>query len=258
MTEILPAQQRHQQYSNALMSPAFLREVQRAVPRDVQADRIVRTCLTAARANPKLFECSWESVAMAVLQCAATGLEPGPLGQVALVPYGKQCQWIPMYKGLLHLAYRNEGIEGVQAEVVYSNDHFEFDEGSEPFVRFRRPLDPEIQRGKPIAAFAAVRPHGARYPLLRVMRYDELEDIRKRYSRGKRDDAPWVVEWDEMAIKTVLRRCLKRAPLTPEMSRTLNWDDARETGKPIEIEVNPPTEKECSDSAAEQQGQEED
>ena len=115
--------------ANAVSFPAMLEqfkgEVARALPRHLSPDRIVRVALTAFRLNPKLADVDPRSVFAAVIQSSQLGLEVGLMGEAHLVPFGRQCQLIPGYQGLVKLA-RNSGIvQDVYAHEVRINDKFD-------------------------------------------------------------------------------------------------------------------------------------
>ena len=93
-----------------LDSPKYLAQLQASAPRGVQATRLARIANTLFAGNKTLWECDQRSLLSAVMVCAQTGLEPGPLGHAAIVPYRGKAQWQAMYKGLLHLCHRSEQV----------------------------------------------------------------------------------------------------------------------------------------------------
>src|SRR5689334_6268402 len=82
-------------------------EIARALPKHLNADRMTRIALTSFRRTPKLGECNPLSVFAAVIQAAQLGLEPDTLGRSYLIPYGKECQFVPGWKGLVDLMNRS-------------------------------------------------------------------------------------------------------------------------------------------------------
>jgi len=231
MSELTTTKQKEYSIQDYLMSPTFHRQLALAAPRDVQAERMARAVLTLVRGDPKLASCTPKSLMSAAMCCAQTGLEPGALGHAAVVPYNGIAQWQAMYKGLLHLIYRSDKISAVQAGVVHELDEFDYDEGSSPFVHWKRGLRSEDERGDRIAVFAAIVPKEGP-SIVRIEHISEIERIRKQYSKGKRDDRPWVTEYDEMARKTVVKRAAKLAPISVEMGFAIGYDDLAEVGKP--------------------------
>jgi len=70
-------------------------QIQRALPKHMDADRIARIALTAVRATPKLLECDQMSFLAALMQSAQLGVEPkyrartslfNPIWQTSTVP----------------------------------------------------------------------------------------------------------------------------------------------------------------------------
>jgi recombination protein RecT len=67
---------------------AMLPTITEALPKSkgMDSERLVRITLTTLRTNPKLLECSIESLLACVLQSASLGLEPNLLGSCYFVP----------------------------------------------------------------------------------------------------------------------------------------------------------------------------
>ncbi len=112
-------------------NPAIKTQLQKAVPNVLTVERLLRVAMTALRVNPKLLDCTQQSLMACILGCATLGLEPEPfLGQAYLVPYWnnqKKCfeaQLIPGYRGYLTLARRSGEVQSVSSRMVYENDAF--------------------------------------------------------------------------------------------------------------------------------------
>ena len=78
----------------------------------VTAERFTRIALTEFRRNPKLLDCTEQSLLGGLLLSAQLGLEiGGPLGQSWLIPFRdtktgtSEAIWILGYKGIIALAY---------------------------------------------------------------------------------------------------------------------------------------------------------
>src|ERR1700690_3025545 len=79
-----------------------------ALPKHMDPDRLCRIALTTIRQTPKLLDCDPLSLIKCVVQCAAIGLEPDPLlGRAYLVPFGRECQLLIGYRGMIDLARRS-------------------------------------------------------------------------------------------------------------------------------------------------------
>ena len=194
-----------------------------ALPRHITPDRFMRVTLTAINKNPKLMQCTKESLLACLMDCSALGLEPD--GRKAhLIPYNNRknntvvCTLIVDYKGMVDLARRSGDIADIHADVVGENDKFEYSFGTEGKLVHRPCL---TGRGKVIAAYSFVKlKDGA--TSYEVMSKEEVEAIRKRSRAG--DDGPWITDWNEMAKKSVFRRHSKWLPMSSEFQEALDKD----------------------------------
>lgn len=200
-------------------------EIARALPRHMTPDRLARIATTVMRQNPSLGGASPQSFLGALMTCAQLGLEPGPLGHAYLVPFknGKtntmDVQFIPGYRGLIELARRSGQVQSVSAHVVREGDEFDYAYGLEERCHHKPNLGAS---GKVTHVYAVIRykDGGADFE---VMSRGEVEAIRDR-SRSS-EKGPWVTDWDEMAKKTVLKRLLKRAPMSVEYQQAVVQDE---------------------------------
>src|SRR5690606_10332500 len=110
-----------------------------ALPKHLTPERLARVALTAISSNPRLLECTKESLALALIEAGQLGLEPnGVMGQAYLVPYfnGKtkkyEAQFQVGYRGLIDLARRSGEVTKVEARAVREGDYFEYEYGLTP------------------------------------------------------------------------------------------------------------------------------
>src|SRR5687768_6563763 len=86
---------------------AFLQKskgaVEMALPKHLNADRMMRLALTCFSTNPALRKCSGQSILASVVVASQLGLEPGIAGQAYLIPYGNTCTLVPGWQGLVSL-----------------------------------------------------------------------------------------------------------------------------------------------------------
>lgn len=177
-------------------------------PKYLKVDRLVRIMLSACSRNPKLLQCSRDSVLTFCMRCAETGLEPIGAGGAWPIPFKNkngttEMQFIPDYRGLVNCAKRAGCITDAYAEVVKEHDEFDYALGLDPTLTHKpAPSD----RGEMINAYCVfVLPDGTRRFV--VMDADEIDGIRKR-SRAA-TSGPWVTDEGEMWKKTVVRRAMK-------------------------------------------------
>lgn len=216
--------------------PALLKqhsaEIARALPKHLTPDRMTRIALTEFRKNPKLAECNPLSVFAAVIQASQLGLEPGMLGQCYLIPYGKECQLIPGYQGLLELVRRSGKVKRIEAQVVYERDRFAYRTGLTVHLDHEPFLDGD--RGEPRLCYAVAEfADGGHH--VEVMSRAQIEAIRDRGSNSQNakrygKKTPWDTDTDEMWRKTVLRRICKALPKSIELATALALDDSAARG----------------------------
>jgi len=182
------------------------------MPKHISPDRLLKLALVAANQNPKILNCTQESVIQAVMRSAELGLDcSGTLGEAYLVPYGRSLQFIPGYRGLVKLARQSGEVKRVEAQVVHENDHFEYRQGTELVVDYRPCYSGEP--GPAIGAYALIQMADGTCQA-DYMRRDEIEKV-KGVSKAA-SNGPWRDWEEEMWKKTVLRRLMKLAPLSSE------------------------------------------
>jgi recombination protein RecT len=220
-----------------LASPAVMAQIARALPRHLTAERLIRIATTELRKTPKLAQCSPQSFLGAVIQCAQLGLEPGSaLGHVYIVPFDRWkkegTRWVLLetvatvilgYRGMIDLARRSGQIESIEAWPVYVGDAFECTLGLEPSL-IHKPDWENAGRTSPenlrfVYAVARLKDGGRQFA---VMSRAEVEVIRNRsFAKNKTDiekyDGPWKTDFEQMALKTVVRRLFKFLPVSVEM-----------------------------------------
>jgi len=102
------------------------------LPKHVTIDRMIRIVTSAVSRTPELLECSPRSIVLATTQACALGLEPNtPLGLGYLVPFKKEAQFIPGYRGLSRLAVQSGEVQWIQSRIVHAKDLLAIDYGTE-------------------------------------------------------------------------------------------------------------------------------
>lgn len=203
-------------------------EIQRALPKHMDADRIARIALTAVRTTPKLLECDQMSFMAAVMQSAQLGVEPNTgLGQAYLIPYGKQVQFQLSYKGLIDLATRSGQYKAIYAHEVYQNDEFRFSYGLNKDLIHVPSQEPN---GEPIGYYAVYHLKNGGYDFVYWTR-ERVDQHAQKFSQAvqKGWTSPWKTNYDAMAKKTVLKEVLKYAPKSIELQKTVEADSTIKT-----------------------------
>lgn len=238
------------------MLSKYKNEIARALPKHLNPDRLCRIALTAFRRTPKLGQCDPRSVFAAVIQASQLGLEPDTLGRSYLIPYGKEAQFVPGWRGLVDLTNR-AGNASVWTGAVFEGDEFSYALGDRPFID-HKPGD-EFEANKLTHVYAVGRVKNAEWPVLEVWSVNRVKKHRDRYNKvGTRHYS--YENFEMYARKVVLLQVLKYMPASPEMAATIALNDAAEVGRQgltIEAAINndwvPVQEEEVIDEGKQEQ-----
>lgn len=169
------------------------------------------------------------TIVSALLHCASDGLLPDGK-QSTLIPYGGAFTYIPMYQGLIEIAYRGGAIQSLNTHIIYDNDTFEVQMGTEEKITH---IPNMFETGNKIAVYAVatLNTGGKVYCCLRRKEVEAIKNeminklIKKEKSkqpdiRKKEEDeeakriasSPWTKYEDEMWKKTAIRRIYKMIP----------------------------------------------
>lgn len=197
-------------------------EIEKALPKHMDAERLARIALTTIRTTPKLMECSVPSLLGAVMQAAQLGLEPGLLGHCYIIPYKNEATFIIGYKGMIDLARRSGQIQNIYAHAVYEHDEFDFELGLHPKLTHKPKMDGD--RGEFIGAYAVAHFKDGGYQF-EFMPKSEIEKRRMRSPSANSKFSPWTTDYEEMAKKTVIRHMWKYLPISVEIQRAAAVDE---------------------------------
>lgn len=176
-----------------LQAPEFKEQLSLACGDAIKPEHFLRVAITAMNKNPKLLECTKESVFRCMLDSAAFGVELN--GRDAhLIPYGREATLIIDYKGYVRLVMNTGLVSNIHADVVCENDDFEYNLGE---VK-RHVIDFKKPRGAVYAVYCIVTMKDGTKKA-EVMSNDDVEAIRKRSRSG--NSGPWITDRAEMAKK---------------------------------------------------------
>ena len=212
------------------------------LPKHVTPDRMVRIALGALRQNPKLMQCTTESLVGGVMQCAQLGLEPNtPLGHAYLIPFDKRAkkngQWVVErtdvqvvmgYKGLIDLARRSGQIVSIAAHAVYENDVFEFEYGLDEKLKH---VPTDVNRGEIVHFYAVAKLVGGghAFEVMSATAVNRIRDESNGYKTAvrmkKEGEHIWTQHYEQMGRKTVLRRLFKYLPVSIELATAVSMDE---------------------------------
>ena len=203
-----------------MTSRSLTDQVAKALPAIFTPERFMRVTLTAFNKNPDLWNCTKQSIASVVLQCAQFGVEPD--GRHAhIIPYKGEATLQLDYKGLVALVRRSGDVVSIHADVVRKGDKFKVNLGEITCHE----VDYSTEAGEIYAVYATARLKDGSTQSV-VLRREEVDAIRKRSRSGS--SGPWATDWAEMAKKTAFRRLTKWLPLSYEAAEVVEADQRRE------------------------------
>lgn len=186
--------------------------IMQSLPSHISPERFERAAMMAVQRNPDLLhKADRRSLFLSLQRAAQDGLLPdGREG--AIVLFGNQAQWMPMVAGLMKLARNSGEIASISANVAYRGEKFRVVLGDEERIEHERDLD-LADNAEAVAVYAvATLKNGEK--VREVMTRAQVEKVRA-VSRAK-GAGPWVAWWDQMAIKSAIRRLTKRLPLSTD------------------------------------------
>lgn len=238
-----PVEQREQRQLNPAQKAKsimdkMMPQIKKALPKYITPDRLARIILTEVSNNPKLMQCTTESFLGAVMQSAELGLAPGTLGHCYFIPFnnstnvgGKwekqlEVQFMIGYKGYLELFRRSGEVTKAIAKPVFTNDEFEYTEGTDGGLRHRPKMHGD--RGEVYAYyFYAKFANGEDFAY--VMTKKEVEKHREATKKGNHK-SPWDTDFDAMACKTCVRLGAKYMPISAELMHKVSQDETIRRG----------------------------
>lgn len=211
------------------------------LPKHMRPDEVVRIVFAEFVRNPKLKDCTPNSLKLAVLTASQMGLQlASPLGEAYLIPrWDKKaganvCSLQIGYKGLLRLLRNSGEIQTVIAEPVYEGETFEvsIDTTKKSPVEIRHGVKlAGIDRSpaKVVASYCiVVTKDGGRYAAWCTR--DEIEDRRQRGASGQGRSTPWDTDYAAMARKCAILKLTRggTVPLSSEVQRLVEHESAED------------------------------
>ena len=179
-------------------------------------------CAMSQLADPKngakLAACTLPSFYNAIMKSARSGIVPDGVNGY-LIPYGNECTLQFSYRGLCDMAIRERIATRFKADVVYSNDEFEW-ENAELKKHIPAGWD-EDERGRIVGVWVGACIDDGTWVYER-MSYKEIELVR---SKSQNKNGVWATWWGEMAKKACLKRLFKKMRNTPSMQEAVNVDN---------------------------------
>lgn len=206
---------------------AMLPAITEALPKSkgMDAERLTRMTLTTLKTNPKLLECSIESLLACVLQSAQLGLEPNLLNSCFFVPYKGQASFQIGYKGLIDLVTRKGEVINIVAQEVREGDTFHYEFGRNETLKHIPAPNEDRGEIEYFYAYANMKNGGFAF---QVMHISDIEKIRNNYSVSYKFDQKnsiWVKHFEAMSLKTVIKKLIKYLPVSLETQSAVSYDE---------------------------------
>lgn len=205
------------------------------LPSGIDQQQFSASLVVAANELDK--KCEPNSVLVAAAHACRVGLMPGGvLGLCYFIPRKERrgdqvpkCRLEIGYQGFLDLAYGNNFLADVHADVVLQGEEFRHWTNSEgpqllhePPDPLERDIDPDTIRRQVIGCYCIYHPRaGGRG--IRVLNRKQLDRIDSKAN-------VWLTNYDEMCRKSAIRRAAKDWKKTPRMALAMTLDEQAERG----------------------------
>lgn len=229
-----------------MASPSVQQQFQNAL--DKNSNLFVASLIDLYASDTYLQQCEPVQVVAEALKAATLKLPINKsLGFAYIVPYKKHGKQIPQfqlgYRGMIQLAMRSGIYKYLNADIVYEGEY-------KGYSKLTGDLDLTGEKKSDIVIgyFAYIESVNGFKKAVFATR-DDMEAHAKKYSKAfGRDGSPWQTEFDQMAIKTMLRKLLSKYGLmTVDMADGMQSDDfdeeyrAQANSTPFEMIQGPPT-----------------
>lgn len=218
----------------------FENRISPILPTHLRFDKFVQIAKTELKRNPDLMRCTPQSFMGAIIKSFSLGLEPGGvLGLSHLIPFfnrranSYECQFIIGYKGMLDLAWRSGKINGIQCQVVYENDEFDYEYGLSPRLSHK---PSSVDRGELKYVYCCILLTSGGH-IFEVMSKDEIDAIKKSSAGASRSDSPWNSHYKSMAKKSVIRQLFRLLPISTELATAIDYDERASDGGQFNSQV---------------------
>jgi recombination protein RecT len=216
-------------------------------------ERVKSELFFAARKDPKIAQCTPESIVRAVATCIRRDLVIGE--GIHLVPmnesYKENGEWQKRlvlnawndWKGDIELVLRSGAAQSVKVMPVFENEKFDYVEGLEPTI-YHEPSRFADKRGAYIGSYMIARLRQGHYQVTWVPLGD-IEEIRAKSKSLGPKDHPVCPPW--YGNKTAVHAGCKKLPKNPKLRALLQDQeielgigDATLDGQPVPTKALPP------------------
>lgn len=163
------------------------------------------------------FQSNPQSLRDSVINVASVGLSLNPAYDYAyLVPRDNQICLDIGYQGLIKIATDTGSILWAKAEVVYSNDQFDYNGPAQLPTHIADPFSSD--RGDIVGVYCIAKTLDGDY-LIETMPESEIINIKNKSPSARSSYSPWNTFPNEMRKKAVIKRASKTWPKTDRKDR---------------------------------------
>lgn len=208
-------------------------EIATLLPKDMDVMRFIGVVKTAILNTPAIVEADHLTLFTACMKAAQDGLLPDGKEAVLNVyntkikgkdgqpdRWVKKVQYLPMVGGLVKKLWGSGQVTYVDAAAVYERDVFEYIRGDESKIVHKPFLGADP--GEITCAYIVVKLKNGETKR-EVMPRRDIDKVRAASKSA--DSGPWVTWYDQMAVKSVIKRGVKQLQLTPEIERVIANDN---------------------------------
>lgn len=226
-----------------LLSPQAQGDLAAVAHGTMSGERLANVLYQCVNRTPKLATCELPDLITATRTLLILGCEPDNVHGY-LVPRNIKGNngWktipvpIPSARGLMRMARAN-GVNNLNIGVVYANDGFTWQIYDGEFsMSHTQDWNPT---GEPIGFYCTWQDaqghlHGERMSAQEVNGIRDRSDAYKRYVE-KGTTCPWVTDYNQMALKTVIKRAAKQWDLPIEIQHAMQDADVAEFGNDKQV-----------------------
>jgi len=203
-------------------------------------ERLATVAFLMIRKNPKLLECSPESLVDCVIRSAQLGLDLAVPNNAHMVPYGTEATFQIGYMGMIELSRRSGEMKSIVARPVFEGDDFRYSFGLKDDLH-HVPGDGEQTWDNLTHVYLVAKfVNGGHH--LAVMSKAQIEAHRDQFAKGLdlkkygEYTSPWRTNPIPMALKTIVRQEWRWLPVSTEVRQKVAEVEAAEVevieGKP--------------------------
>jgi len=202
-----------------------------ALPRQMDVNKFISVAKLTLNKNPRLLQADKTSLMQTFMKAAQDGLFLDGK-EAAAVLYGNQVNYLPMVEGVIKLMHNSGLIKTISAEVVYENDCFEYELGSNPHVKHIPLLVGD--RGNRICVYCYVQTsNDGEY--IEIMNMAEIEQCKQ----VAKTQSVWSKWFDQMAKKTVIHRIAKRLPKNDAINSVVRIEEDTDFKQAVNVTPTP-------------------